>query len=263
MQVLHPVYEETDRLYISAFGIERTGMDARWGPGRRNKGIIHYVLSGRGVFNGHPVAANQGFYIEANSFCVYGPDPEDPWTYFWMDCSGEFAVEYGKKAVKPDENGIFSYDFRVQLLTLAEKIFSGTRTMSSMEALGYAFSILALHSSQESRSRGSQYVRQAKSYIDSSLGRNFTVRDVAEAVNIHDRYLYNLFMKTEGVSPKEYILRRKLEIAEDLLLHTNLTVSEIAQAAGFADLYSFSRLFKRKRGIAPTDLRNARKISLP
>ncbi len=263
MQVRYPVYEEHDRLYISAFGIEKIGMAARWGPGRRSKGIIHYVLSGKGVYNGHPVTENQGFYIEPNAFCVYDPDPSDPWTYFWMDCSAEFALEYGKRAIKPDENGIFSYDFRPQLLPLIEKVISGSHPMSGMEALSYAFSILAMHVPQESLSRGSQYVRQAKSYVESNVGRNISVRDVAEAVNIHDRYLYNLFMKKEGVSPKEYILRRKLEIAEDLLLHTNLTVSEIAQAAGFADLYSFSRLFKRKRGIAPTDLRNARKIRLP
>lgn len=257
MQVRFPVYQEDDSLYIRAFGIEKTGTDAHWGPGRRDVGIVHYVLSGRGSFNGHSVTENQGFYIAPYSFCEYGPDPECPWTYFWMDCSEEFSLRYAVSSLKPDENGIFAYNYRRQIETFAEKILEGRNTLSAVEALGFAFSILALHKPQEAVSRGTQFVRQAKSYIESSIGRNISVRDVAEAVNIHDRYLYNLFVQMEGISPKEYIIRRKLETAEDLLLHTNLTVSEIAQAAGFADLYSFSRLFKRKRGIAPSDLRKA------
>jgi len=256
IQARFPVYKEENPLFISSFGIEKVGMDARWGPGRRDKGIIHYVLSGRGFFNGHPVQEHQGFFILPNSICEYFPDPSNPWNYFWMDCSPEFALQYGRNTLQLDEHGIFSYNFYRQLLGMIDKIMSGTHTISSVEALGYAFSILAMHTPHQITSRGGQYVQQAKNYIESSIGRNLTVRDVAEAVNIHDRYLYNLFIQIEGTSPKEYILRRKLETAEDLLIHTALPVSEIAQAAGFVDVYGFSRLFKRKRGLSPTDYRN-------
>jgi len=255
-QARFPVYQEDDPLFISSFGIERDGLDAFWGPGRRDEGIIHYVLSGKGYFNGHLVKENQGFFIEPNSFCEYFPDQSDPWNYFWMNCSPEFAMQYAKGSVRIDENGIFSYDFHGQLLGIIDRIMSGTHTISSVEALGYAFSILAMHVPAQSISRGGQYVRQAKSYIESSIGKNLTVRDVAEAVNIHDRYLYNLFVQIEGISPKEYIVQRKLETAEDLLAHTDLPVCEIGQAAGFSDVYSFSRLFKRKRGIPPTVFRS-------
>ncbi len=257
IQARLPVYGEEDSLYISSFGIERVGMDARWGPGRRTVGIIHYVLSGKGYFNGTPVHENQGFFIAPNSFCEYMPDPEDPWNYFWMDCSPEFALRYGKKSVNPDENGVFSYDFKGKLMGFIDKIMSGTHTISDVEALSLGFSILSLHSPAERLSRGRQYVRQAKSYIDNSIGRRLSVQDVAEAVNIHDRYLYSLFVQIEGVSPKEYILRRKLETARDLLENTDLSVSEIALAAGFPDVYSFSRLFHIKLGVSPSAYRKS------
>lgn len=257
IQVRLPVYQEEDPLYISSFGIERVGMDARWGPGRRTEGIIHYVLSGRGFYNGNPVHENQGFYIAPNSFCEYMPDPEEPWNYFWMDCSPQFADHYVKQVAKPDEKGIFSYDFRGLLSGYIEKIMSATHTMSVVEALGFGFSILALHTPQESASRGIQYVRRAKNYIESSIGRRLSVRDVAEAVSIHDRYLYTLFVQIEGISPKEYILLRKMETAKDLLANTDLTVSDIAQATGLPDVYSFSRLFKAKQGVSPSAYRKA------
>ena len=66
---------------------------------------------------------------------------------------------------------------------------------------------------------------------------------------------YSLFMQYEGIAPKEYILRRKIEIARDLLENTPLSIIEIASASGFPDVYSFSRLFKVKTGMSPTKFR--------
>ena len=68
---IFPIYQEDDPVYISAFGMETEWQKARWGPGRRTEGIVHYVLRGEGVFNGHLVRENQGFYISPNSFCEY------------------------------------------------------------------------------------------------------------------------------------------------------------------------------------------------
>jgi hypothetical protein len=59
LQRQFPVYQESDTLYVSAFGIERVGQNAKWGLARRTEGILHYVISGEGVFNGHPVQENQ------------------------------------------------------------------------------------------------------------------------------------------------------------------------------------------------------------
>ena len=82
-----------------------------------------------------------------------------------------------------------------------------------------------------------------------------TVFDVAEAISINDRYLYSLFMKFEGIPPKEYILKRKLETAADLLESTDMPVMEIAAVVGFSDIYSFSKAFKSKFDLSPTKYR--------
>ena len=63
-------------------------------------------------------------------------------------------------------------------------------------------------------------------------------------------------MKHEGISPKEYILRRKIDAAVDLLNNTALSVQEISQAVGISDIYSFSKLFKARMGVAPTKYRD-------
>lgn len=254
-KICFPKYYEDDILYVTSFGMERNGCDARWGPGRRQIGIVHYVLSGEGIFNGHRVKAGQGFYIEPGLLCEYYPDPENPWNYVWIDCSPELARRYVLLSVKPDENGIFLYDFPGKLMKIFERILVDGRTIGRVEALNYALSVLALHAPEEALSGTQHYIQKAKNYIESSLNRKLTVCDVADAISIHDRYLYTLFVQFEGMPPKEYILKRKVETAADLLEHTELSVTEVASAVGFPDVYGFSRLFKQKMGASPSGYR--------
>lgn len=256
-QSQYPIYQETDSIYIAAFGIERTGQEAFWGPGRRDHCIVHYVLSGEGIFNGCVVQENQGFIFDAGQLVEYYPDKRNPWNYFWIDCSVEFAERYLKPSLEPDINGLFQYGYKGKLLSIIERIFSYDRPMNSVESLAFAFSILMLHTPVNTETKAEHYVRQAKRYIDSSLNRKLTVYDVADALSIHDRYLYSLFVKHEGISPKEYILKKKIETATDLLETTSLSILEIALALGFPDVYSFSKLFKVKMGMAPSAYRNS------
>ena len=256
--IIFPVYDESEELYISAFGMETVGELAKWGPSRRTEGILHYVLSGKGTFNGVPVCANQGFYIAPSEIAEYYPDESEPWNYFWMNASPEFARRYMSIAVKADENGIFDYNFKGALTSVIDKLFAVKHPMGNIESLAYGFTILNMHTPKSEVGRSRQYVLQAKNYIESHLNQRISVYDVAKAVSVHDRYLYSLFLKYEGIAPKDYILKRKIEMAQDLLENTSLSIFEIAVASGFPDVYSFSRAFKMKTGISPTKCRKMR-----
>lgn len=250
-----PVYDENEDIYISAFGLETVGEKARWGPSRRTEGILHYVLSGKGIFNGTPVCANQGFYIAPSEIAEYYPDPEEPWIYFWINASPEFARRYMRPAVNADSNGIFDFAFNGALRSVIDKILAIDHQMGNIESLAFGFTILNMHTPKSEVNRSKQYVLQAKNYIESHLNQHISVYDVAKAVSVHDRYLYSLFMQYEGIAPKEYIIKRKIETAQDLLVNTPLSICEIASAAGFADIYSFSRSFKLQTDVSPTKFR--------
>ena len=254
-QSIFPVYEDTEYIYISSFGIEREGKEAFWGPGRRSECVLHFVLSGSGIFNGNEVHEGQGFYFGAGELVEYFPGNE-PWNYFWINCSEEFAKRYILPTLMPNENGIFQYNYKRRLELIINKVFSYEYPMSTVESLGFAFSILMLHEQRRTATKSQYFVQQAKRYIDYSLNKRLTVADVAQELAINDRYLYNLFMKYEGISPKEYILRRKVDAAVDLLNNTSLSVQEISQAVGISDIYSFSKLFKTRMGVSPSKYRD-------
>ncbi len=56
----------------------------RFGPGRRNLYLIHYVVEGEGFFNGNHLKADQGFLIKPGQLEYYYPSSEHPWTNLWI-----------------------------------------------------------------------------------------------------------------------------------------------------------------------------------
>ncbi len=94
-------------------------------------------------------------------------------------------------------------------------------------------------------------------FIDNdSLDNIPTVKDFASQLNISPAYLADLLKKETGKSPLEHIHYTVLEKAKNLLMGSNLSVSEIAYKLGFEYPTYFTRLFKNKTGTAPLEYRN-------
>ena len=66
-----------------------------------------------------------------------------------------------------------------------------------------------------------------------------------------------MFKNYTGVSPLQYQLDLKVLRAKEMLLQTDRTVKEISYALGFQSIYYFSRVFKSKLGVAPTEIRRS------
>ena len=69
--------------------------------------------------------------------------------------------------------------------------------------------------------------------------------------------LYNKLKQTTGMGTSEYINLRRIKKAEDLLLNTNLSVSEISDRLGFTYQRYFSTIFKKVKGVSPSQFRNS------
>ncbi|MBL8991700.1 MAG: helix-turn-helix transcriptional regulator, partial [Spirochaetia bacterium] len=71
-------------------------------------------------------------------------------------------------------------------------------------------------------------------------------------------YFSARFKKQFGISPKQYFLLEKTELAKRYLLESELSVSEISERLGFANAFHFSRLFKKHSGTSPAAFRGER-----
>jgi AraC family transcriptional regulator of adaptative response / DNA-3-methyladenine glycosylase II len=86
-------------------------------------------------------------------------------------------------------------------------------------------------------------------------GEDGSLDAIADRLGVTARHLRRVFLQEFGVSPVEFGQTQRLLLAKRLLTDTQLPVSEVAFAAGFASLRRFNALFNERYGLAPTALR--------
>lgn len=91
--------------------------------------------------------------------------------------------------------------------------------------------------------------------IEERLAEQLTVEMLAETVHFHPNYFIRVFKKTTGLSPIQYVNRKRMERAKRLLATTEISVSAAADAVGM-DISYFSRLFKEHTGFSPSQYRD-------
>ena len=104
----------------------------------------------------------------------------------------------------------------------------------------------AIHSENE-------IIRQAQQYISTHVRQKLSVPLVAKQVDVSPSYLTALFHKNLQISPGEYIRRTKLQESKQMIREDNLNFTEIAAALQYSTVHHFSRQFKEKFGITPTE----------
>ncbi len=88
-------------------------------------------------------------------------------------------------------------------------------------------------------------------YIQENLDSPISLSELAGLAGLNPAYFSDLFRQLMGLSPIQYVNRRKIEEAQVLLLTTDKPLKEIARWVGFSDEFYFSRLFKIITGLAP------------
>ena len=92
---------------------------------------------------------------------------------------------------------------------------------------------------------------RAVSYINDNLTEELSVQSVSKNANISKSSLYRRFHSTFGCTLNQYINKRRVENAVDLLVHSDLTVDEISRKVGFSGCSYFNKIFKKEKGISP------------
>ena len=96
-------------------------------------------------------------------------------------------------------------------------------------------------------------VRIAKEYIDGHFCEEITREALSEVTHFSSGYLANSFKKELGIPIGTYIIEKRLEKARKMLQAGEASVTEVALAVGYDNFAYFSRLFKNKVGMSPSD----------
>lgn len=101
-------------------------------------------------------------------------------------------------------------------------------------------------------------VTWARRFIHEHHAKPIDLERIASAAAMSSNHLVRLFKQHLGVTPVRYLWAVRAERGADLLRDTGLSVSEVAYRVGFATPYHFSRVIKRRFGVSPKQLREAR-----
>lgn len=97
------------------------------------------------------------------------------------------------------------------------------------------------------------YVRQAVLFVQESFYKGVTLEETAKHLRISPAYLSDLFHKQMGVTFKAYLDEIKFSYSKKLLMYTSLSVKEVCFRSGFSDYANFTRRFKLRYGITPSE----------
>jgi len=103
--------------------------------------------------------------------------------------------------------------------------------------------------------------RGSRGLVDRALsairdrGGDLSVAELAGMLYVSRDYLRHLFREHSEMSPRQHIIRARVERAKDLLTNADLSIKEVAAQSGFESPYYFSRLFKKATGASPSQYR--------
>ncbi|HZI69516.1 MAG: helix-turn-helix domain-containing protein [Ginsengibacter sp.] len=95
---------------------------------------------------------------------------------------------------------------------------------------------------------------KAKNLIDQDVSRKLDVNILAKEAALSKFHFLRCFKKTFGLSPYQYLLKKRLERSFELLSEGNFNVTEVAYHVGFNDIYSFSKSFKKHFNKCPSQV---------
>lgn len=102
-------------------------------------------------------------------------------------------------------------------------------------------------------------IAEAVAYLETRITENVSIEEVGDVAGLSVRHFSRLFKAHYGVSPLEYVLRKRMLRAEEMLLRTQARITDVAHALGFDDSNYFTKQFKRIEGVTPRAFREMKR----
>ncbi|NOU77067.1 helix-turn-helix domain-containing protein [Paenibacillus sp. LMG 31458] len=271
--VSNPLPSQESELTVLFAGESQTKPEHRLGPKVYDYYLIHYVISGKGVFSSqgeeYELGAGDSFVIEPEQLISYVSDETDPWHYCWIAFTGtQAAALVASTGVNPLQPIIHTKRNRhiPVLFRHIQQALRSKKANAQLKSIGYLHLLLGEYCETLSAStlagviteaESDRIVQQAIHYLSTQYAEPITIELMAESLGYNRAYLSRMFKRHTKVTPVTFLLKLRVDKARLLLRERlELTIEQIASSVGFYDPLYFSKQFRRWYGVSPSEYRN-------
>ena len=250
----------------------------RWDAGRTLPEYqVIYIARGQGVFESAPtgvqeIAPGTVILLFPGVWHRYRPRPETGWDEYWVSFNGQIIDRLVEHNFFSPSNAVLTTGLQNAVLEPYESLLerlSGEQTgfphliaADTLEILAAVSATaerqpaeLIAHGPQEVVAVKDRMVAEAMRLIWQQSQGLMTVNSLAKQLPITRRSLERRFQAAMGHGIHEEIIRCRVERAKRMLIATDLSLKEIAQAAGFSSTDNLGRTFRRACGVTPLEYR--------
>ena len=220
---------------------------------------IEYIEKGTGVLqiDGQTFYPEEGdtYFLQVGTTHHYSSDKEKPWKKIFINVSGvllDSLIEgYGLKNIYYFK-GLDTGEQMRGIVNLAKENNEDC-TEEIICLLNRAFFKMREHIKTQNYT--SDTAEKMKEYLRNNAASKFRIENLCKYISRSESQCIKIFKEAYGITPYAYFLSKKIRLAKDMLVNTNLSIKQIANNLNFADEYYFSNVFKQKTGVSPSKYR--------
>ena len=103
---------------------------------------------------------------------------------------------------------------------------------------------------------GKKEINITLDYLHANINRDFSLENVADLAGLSKYHFIRMFKKETGKTPYRYYMDLKIEKAAELIKMNKFSITEICFMCGFKDHSHFSRVFRNKKGVTPSNFKD-------
>ena len=241
-----------------SYRLEREGVDFYY---------LIYTVSGCGKLNvgntNIKILPNHAVLVNCMQYHSFLSDSEEEWEHWWVQFNGICMDEYNSII---NNNNIEAIKFNdINIVEIFNELMQCTFENTSNQDvwISYWITTLLTNMVQEKEmsilynsKQSHEQINEAISYILNNYNTDFDIEELASTIHLSKYHFIRLFKKITGISPYDYIINYRINVAKKLLKTADFTVQEISELVGFNDVNNFIKRFKQRSNCTPTKYRN-------
>ena len=235
-----------------------------YGPEVRNHYLFVLVDKGKAVMPSHGKIT-----FDEHDLLIMFPDEKihyealEEWSISWLGLYGDAVLNYINLLGITAHNPIIKISLYNELKAVMDKIYDASKDSSlssNFSVMGLIYEFFSILFKNSNLDQKNDLVNTSLKIIEYNFCSDISVEKIAESLHIDSAYFSRKFAKKMQISPKAYILNKRIERAKELLSFTDASVFEVSNSVGYEDQFYFCRIFKKYTKLSPSEYRkkNAR-----